>query len=202
MRATTKKRVSDSDDEEDAEFDDLYTPTGVPTKKRARTSKTERVNPEEGRDLVTRILANPGSPALTDNEDPMNSLLLVAKYARHLETMTVASAPAKPSEDQILAAANKLRKAAYSQIKKQMTVGRCFLAFRMILHAYACLEHSGNRPVRLARPSGHMMALRPAPVSVTVAPLRSRFQQFYPREFCIASSPRYRWVEAEEVHLG
>lgn len=134
MPATTKKRVSDANEDECEHSDDDYSPKSVPTKKRARTSKSSKsntettVNVEGGRDLVTRILANPTFPILTDKEKPMDPLLLVAQYARYLENVASASTPPKLSKEQILAAAEKLRKAARSQIKKQMTVGFFLLA--------------------------------------------------------------------------
>ena len=131
MPARSKKRASDVNEQESAGSDGSYSPVDVPAKKRARNSASTKsaskgVDVEQGRDLVTRILVNSTSSALTDNEDPMDALLLVAKYARYLENMVVASASqvaaAKPSPEQIHAAAEKLRKAACSQIRKQMTV--------------------------------------------------------------------------------
>jgi hypothetical protein len=130
MPATTKKRVSDANEEEYEHSDDEYSPKNAPKKKRARTSKssksttetTSTVNVEDGRDLVARIMTNPTSPILTDKEKPMEALLLVAQYARYLENVANGLTPPKLSKEQILAAAEKLRKAARSQIKKQMIV--------------------------------------------------------------------------------
>jgi len=157
MPATTKKRVSDANEDEYEHSGDAYSPKSVPTKKRARTSKSTKsntettVNVEGGRDLVTRILANPTSPTLTNKEDPMHALLLVAQYARHLENVARASTPQKLSKEQILAAAEKLRKAARSQIKK--TNDSEFLSER-VLHYFtrSCWfvdERSGSHLARL-----------------------------------------------------
>lgn len=129
--ASRQKRSSDASEEDYAESDGSYAPVPAPApaKKRARTSTaskaTEDTTVTEGRDLVAQILAKPSSLALADNEHTTNVILTLAKYARFLENASSgggALAPSKPSPEQIAVAAEKLRKAACSQIKKQMAV--------------------------------------------------------------------------------
>lgn len=147
--ASKQKRSSDAS-EDYAESDGSYAPAPTPAKKRARTSTASKAAEDTavtaGRDLVAHILAKPSSFALADNEDPTNVILTLAKYARSLEnassgTGTGALAPSKPSPEQIAVAAEKLRKAACSQIRKQMTVSGwflrllCFFSLRFLLRS-------------------------------------------------------------------
>lgn len=98
--------------------------------KRSRTTHTATIA------LMNSILANPkGYPISASEEIVRKSLVDLATYARHLEQQLVgpaapvagsskAAAASKPSRSpaELAAAADKLRKAAVSGIKKQMSV--------------------------------------------------------------------------------
>ena len=100
--------------------------------KRSRTTHTATIA------LMNSILANPkGYPISASEEIVRKSLVDLATYARHLEQQLGAVGPAAPvagsskaaaaskpsrSPADLAAAADKLRKAAVSGIKKQMSV--------------------------------------------------------------------------------
>lgn len=135
--STRKKRASGANDASDyAESDASDYPP--PPKKRARASTAKAkasdgasggdATTAEARALVASILKAPTSFTLPVNDDPRHHLLLLAKYANSLELSnaaaagTVGTVSVKKSPEQLVTAAESLRKACRSQIKKQMTV--------------------------------------------------------------------------------
>lgn len=77
--------------------------------------------------MVDAILSDTDNyPIPEDDEDARLSLVNLAKYARSLEDELAASKPQPKSSTQLEAAAEKLRSAARSGIKKQMTVSLPF----------------------------------------------------------------------------
>ena len=113
---------------------DDYAPAAPAKKPRGNTARAATVA------MVNSILANPKSYPISGNEEIVRkSLVDLASYARYLEqqlgvvapepvagsSKAVAVAAAKPavrSPAELEAAAEKLRKAAVSGIKKQMSV--------------------------------------------------------------------------------
>ena len=92
------------------------------TSKKARTHTPAQA-------LVTTILANINAyPISNDESETRNMLVQLAQYARNLEEEIVSGAGAEPStpapktKDQLEGAAQKIKKAARSGIRKQMTV--------------------------------------------------------------------------------
>ncbi|KAF8322598.1 hypothetical protein DL93DRAFT_2071449 [Clavulina sp. PMI_390] len=145
MSTGTKKRVSAAHDEDLADSDgsdDFYDPfkpagasTGAaakpPPKKKARTASgtskaalkakeaaAEELVMKEGQELVARVLDGAAAGALVPADD--TTQLLLAKYARFLESAG-ASGKIKPTADQVSTSVEKMRKAACSGIKKQLT---------------------------------------------------------------------------------
>ncbi|KAG7088075.1 hypothetical protein E1B28_012106 [Marasmius oreades] len=95
--STSRKRKSDSD-----------APTDTSAKK--------------ARLMVDAILADASNyPIPADDADARDSFIVLAKYARSLEEMVSGSKPKELSPEELEAAAEKLRVAARSGIKKQMT---------------------------------------------------------------------------------
>ncbi|KAG1805183.1 uncharacterized protein BJ212DRAFT_1283959, partial [Suillus subaureus] len=84
-----------------------------------------RTSHSSAKALVKTILAHPDTyPIPDDDDDIRQSLVELAQYAKELEQRVKAgSAPKVMSADQVAAAVEKIRKAANSGIKKQMTVG-------------------------------------------------------------------------------
>ncbi|KAG0697311.1 hypothetical protein DFH29DRAFT_835986 [Suillus ampliporus] len=92
----------------------------------ASSSKKSRTSHASAKTLIKTILANPDSyPIPDDDDDIRQSLVELAYYARDLEQDVqkggAGSAPKAMSADQVAAAVEKIRKAAHSGIKKQMT---------------------------------------------------------------------------------
>ncbi|KAG2156433.1 hypothetical protein DEU56DRAFT_846760 [Suillus clintonianus] len=92
----------------------------------ASSSKKSRASHASAKALIKAILANPDSYPIPDDEDDIRqSLVDLAQYVRELEQDAqqggAGSAPKAMSADQLAAAAEKIRKAANSGIKKQMT---------------------------------------------------------------------------------
>lgn len=135
--------------------------------KRSRTTHTATIA------LMNSILANPrGYPISASEEIVRKSLVDLATYARHLEQQLVgpaapvagsskAAASSKPprSPADLAAAADKLRKAAVSGIKKQMSVSgpRASQCPAPGLTGYR-IARSGSRHARPALRSGPMTA--------------------------------------------
>ncbi|KAF9037816.1 hypothetical protein BDZ89DRAFT_1157256 [Hymenopellis radicata] len=94
----------------------------VAGKKRKSDASTSGPAAKKARLMVDAILADTSNyPVPEDDDDARQSLVELAKYARSLEDQIAASQPQAKSADQLEAAAEKLRKAARSGIKKQMT---------------------------------------------------------------------------------
>lgn len=148
MTSIASKRKSDASDAtllDDSDHSDYAAP--IPAKKRARTAtastskskKSDALAPS----LVANILANPASFELPAEEDVRDVLLSLAKYAKSLEGGTGASV--KMTTEELEAAANKLRKAARSQIQKQMTMSSSLPRYvpRILL---TCMHHDQWKP--------------------------------------------------------
>ncbi|KIJ69809.1 hypothetical protein HYDPIDRAFT_22971 [Hydnomerulius pinastri MD-312] len=94
------------------------------------SSKRARINHEDGKALVKAILAKPDTyPILDDDDAVRRSLVALAQYAKDLEGELKnggeggAAAPKTLTPEQLQAAVEKIRKAANSGIKKQMSGG-------------------------------------------------------------------------------
>jgi len=97
-------------------------------------SKRARTNDENmsAQSLVAAILTNSKAYPIPDDERAVRQTLVdLAQYARALEqeVVTKPAGPAPKTEEQIEAAAQKLRNAAWSGIRKQMTVSYASLAY-------------------------------------------------------------------------
>jgi hypothetical protein len=94
--------------------------------KKARTTNSNA----SAKSLVTAILADPKAYPVSDDATVVrHSLVELAQYARALE-QEVASGSGKPApktKQQIESAAEKIRSAARSGIRKQMVVSYAFL---------------------------------------------------------------------------
>jgi len=93
----------------------------------ASSSKKPRTSHSSAKALIRTILAHPDTyPIPDEDEDIRQSLVELAEYANELEQNIqqrgADSAPKAMSADQVAAAVEKIRKAANSGIKKQMTV--------------------------------------------------------------------------------
>ncbi|KAG1763581.1 hypothetical protein EV702DRAFT_1274422 [Suillus placidus] len=93
----------------------------------ASSLKKSRTSHSSAKALIKTILAHPDTYPIPDNdEDIRQSLVELAQYAKELEQDVqqrgAGSAPKAMSADQVAAAVEKIRKAANSGIKKQMTV--------------------------------------------------------------------------------
>ncbi|KAL0578784.1 hypothetical protein V5O48_003196 [Marasmius crinis-equi] len=96
--STSRKRKSDSD------------------------APTESVTNKKAHLMVDAILADASNyPIPSDDDLARSSLVELAKYARSLEAVIAGSKPKEKSPEELDAAAEKLRVAARSGIKKQMT---------------------------------------------------------------------------------
>ncbi|KAG1873594.1 hypothetical protein DFJ58DRAFT_759142 [Suillus subalutaceus] len=92
----------------------------------ASSSKKSRTSHSSAKALIKTILAHPDTyPIPDDDEDIRQSLVELAQYAKELEQnlqqREAGSTPKAMSADQLAAAVEKIRKAANSGIKKQMT---------------------------------------------------------------------------------
>ncbi|KAG1735001.1 hypothetical protein EDB19DRAFT_1725498 [Suillus lakei] len=89
----------------------------------ASSSKKSRTSRSSAKALIKTILAHPDTyPIPDDDDDIRQSLVELAQYARELEQdMQQGGAPKAMSADQLAVAVEKIRKAANSGIKKQMT---------------------------------------------------------------------------------
>ncbi|KAG2141602.1 hypothetical protein BD769DRAFT_1427394 [Suillus cothurnatus] len=92
----------------------------------ASFSKKPRTSHSSAKALIRTILAHPDTyPIPDEDEDIRQSLVELAEYANELEQNIqqrgADSAPKAMSADQVAAAVEKIRKAANSGIKKQMT---------------------------------------------------------------------------------
>jgi hypothetical protein len=90
--------------------------------------KKSRTSHSSAKALIKTILAHPDTyPIPDDDEDIRQSMVELAQYAQELEQDAqqrgAGPAPKAMSADQVAAAVEKIRKAANSGIKKQMTVG-------------------------------------------------------------------------------
>lgn len=93
----------------------------------ASSSKKSRTSHSSAKALIKTILAHPDTyPIPDDDEDIRQSMVELAQYAQELEQDTqqrgAGSASKAMSADEVAAAVEKIRKAANSGIKKQMTV--------------------------------------------------------------------------------
>lgn len=172
-----KKRASAANEASDYAESDGSDFAAPPPKKRARASTTKSKATVAGNDapaaeakaLLARILAAPTSFTLPAEEDPHHALRILATYAKSLESAVVAAAPVKKSPEQLEVAAEKLRKACRSQIKKQIKVRVGPIVFTrtrarraMLLPGpdnHCLFDVSGKTRARQAQPSGHTMAL-------------------------------------------
>ncbi|KAG1763191.1 hypothetical protein EDD22DRAFT_518591 [Suillus occidentalis] len=90
------------------------------------SSKKSRTSHSSAKALIKTILAHPDTyPIPDDDEDIRQSMVELAQYAQELEQDTqqtgAGSAPKAMNADEVAAAVEKIRKAANSGIKKQMT---------------------------------------------------------------------------------
>ena len=99
----------------------------------ASSSKKQRTLAQsDAQALVKAILAQPDTyPILDDDDDVRRKLVKLARYAKDLEgelqsasQAQAGSAPKTMTPEQLAAAVEKLRKAANSGIRKQMSVSR------------------------------------------------------------------------------
>jgi hypothetical protein len=123
--------------------------------KKARMTHTAAI------ESVRSILADTSNFTVPESDDETRRALLeLARYARSLEEQVLASKPKEKSAMEVEGAAEKLRLAARSSIRKQMTVGLFTVAS---LRYVTDLSASGKHPAKLVQQGGHMMAYAPMP---------------------------------------
>jgi hypothetical protein len=131
------------------------------------SSKKSRASHSSAKALVKAILADRDSYPIPDSdEDIRQSLVELAEYVTELEQdikqLEAGAGSAQAlTADQLDAAIEKIRKAAHSGIKKQMTVG--FSHPSDLRRPVLTGDYSGSRLARLALPSGATTAFAPIP---------------------------------------
>ncbi len=157
--------------------EDVLTPAAPAKKARGNAGHAATVA------LVNSILANPKGYPISGNEEVVRkSLVNLASYARSLEqqlaggsaaaatagtSKAAAAVVARPAKSQaeLEAAAEKLRKAAVSGIKKQMSVSGAHICMHVLPPTDTSLSSScmcsGSLRARLALRSGPTMASAP-----------------------------------------